>query len=153
MTQTDLDLANLLGRLRRLEDERAILQAIARYAHTLDYGPKADWLDCFTPDATFEIRWRWMGEPWSFTGHEALADFYERHTHAPQQLSKHFATNHKIAIDGDGATVESYFLRLDTDNERGPTRHVTTGRYIDQLRRDTDGVWRINHRVSEPEDL
>lgn len=153
MSPTAADQAELLRRLRLLEDERAILQVIASYAHTLDYGPKSEWLGCFTSDATFDIRWCWMEPAWSFTGHEELGDFYDRHTHAPEQLSKHFATNHKIAIADDAARVESYFLRLDTDNQRGPTRHVTTGRCVDQVRREADGRWRISHRISEPEDL
>lgn len=35
-------------RLRRLEDEKAILETLHAYGHHLDYGLEDAWIDCWT---------------------------------------------------------------------------------------------------------
>ena len=40
---------DLRERLQVLEDERAILQTLHQYGHAMDYGPDAEFIDCFTP--------------------------------------------------------------------------------------------------------
>ena len=41
-------LSDLHRRLQLLEDERAILATLYRYAHCIDYGLNAEWVDLFT---------------------------------------------------------------------------------------------------------
>ena len=41
--------------LRALLDERAIIQLMHEYAHAMDYGDEAAWVDVFTPDAVFDV--------------------------------------------------------------------------------------------------
>src|SRR5262249_35391909 len=43
-------------RLDALEAERAILDTLYRYGHTIDYGDEAGWVDCFTTDAVYDVR-------------------------------------------------------------------------------------------------
>ena len=45
-------------RLQALEDERAILETLYQYGHAMDYGPDADFVDCFTPDGLWDVRMR-----------------------------------------------------------------------------------------------
>ena len=146
------ELDELIQRLRALEDERGVLATLHRYGHALDYGAEADWVDCFAPDALYEVR-----EPGHETAHrvrayhgrDALAAFAARHTRAPERFHKHVVLDPIIAVDGDRATAVSYFLRLD---DVGGERVVYAfGRYHDELVRAEDGQWRFAVRVAEIE--
>ena len=46
----------LESRLRVLEEERTILSTLYAYGHTIDYGLKAEWLDCFVEDAVYKLQ-------------------------------------------------------------------------------------------------
>ncbi len=41
--------------LRALLDERAVLRTLHEYAHAMDGGDEAAWVDCFTADAVFDV--------------------------------------------------------------------------------------------------
>jgi hypothetical protein len=56
-------------------------------------------------------------------------------------------------VHGDTAEATSYFLRVDAGAESAPAVVVASGRYLDQLARDTDGRWRIRSRRCEVENL
>ena len=70
---------------------------------------------------------------------------FRGHTHAPAIFHKHFVLDPLIAIDGDRASVESYFVRIDKDDD-GPYLRVY-GRYLDAFVRCADCKWRIQKRV------
>lgn len=59
-------------RLQVLEDERAILKTLHRYGHSMDYGPDADFVDCFQPDGVWEVRMRVTGHGFRCDGHAQL---------------------------------------------------------------------------------
>jgi len=162
---TNLD--EILARLERLEAERDIVHALNRYGHTLDYGDKAGWVDCFTPDGAYELRWsdpaRFSLDTFPeatltargtrFTGAAALRAFVDKHSHAPNAWHKHVMVEPQIAIAADcrSASVVCYGMRVDSiDGER-----IITGfcRYLDQLVRGHDGRWRFSERVCEIESL
>src|SRR3989442_15385007 len=87
---TDLD--GLARRLRLLEDERDILATLHQYGHALDYGAEADWVDCFTADAHYEVREPGHGTAGSvraYDGRDELTAFAARHTRAPEHFHKH----------------------------------------------------------------
>jgi ketosteroid isomerase-like protein len=82
-------------------------------------------------------------------GHAALRAAFANHTHAPQAFHKHIVVEPRIRIDGDRATVEVYFARLDR-YESGPAAR-SMGRYRDVLVRCADARWRFERRVAERE--
>jgi hypothetical protein len=145
----------LSERLQVLEDERAILQTLYQYGHSMDYGPDAEFVDCFTGDGVWDVRMRNTPSA-SFTcrGHVEIEASLAAQTsvRAPALYAKHLLIEPRIALDGDAATVESYFLRVEP-RDAGPTQIVASGRYLDRLVRCDDRRWRITERVAEIDDM
>jgi ketosteroid isomerase-like protein len=131
------------ARLRRLEDERAILARMHTYGHALDYGLRETWLDCWTEDALLE----WPHG--TFSGRAEIGRAFDEHTHAPEAFHKHVVVDPLIELDGDRARVDSYFARLD-HRTAGPIVR-SMGRYRDLLLRCHDGEWRLQERRTELE--
>src|SRR4029077_19266538 len=98
--------------------------------HSIDYGREAQWIDCFTPDAVWEVR-RPGEKTWRYEGHEALTKFIPTHPRAPEDWLKHLNLEPQITISGDRAEVESYVVRID-EHPTGPYIQVF-GRYLDTL--------------------
>lgn len=132
-------------RLRLLEDERSILDTLYRYGHAIDYGLREEWLDCWTETAVL----RWPHE--SYTGHDEIGGAFDGHSHAPERFHKHLLIEPRIRVDGDRATSDSYFSRLDA-GPSGPSVR-SFGRYRDVLVRCADGQWRLQERNTERESL
>jgi ketosteroid isomerase-like protein len=140
----DASLDEIVGRLRELEDERAILRTLYTYAHALDYDSEAEWIDCWEENAVLY----WPGrEP--IRGREEIAEAFRAHPHAPGTYWKHFLVEPRIDLTGDRATVDSYFARLTADSD-GP-QLASFGRYRDVLVRCRDGRWRFDERRAELE--
>lgn len=136
---------SLEDRVQALEDERSILNTMYTYGHSLDYGYEDQFLDCWTEDAFLD----WGGA--QLRGHEELRGGFRLHTHAPDFYHKHFMAEPRIVINGDTATVDSMFARLDAFDE-GPGI-LAYGRYLDKLVRCEDGKWRFVDRRAETECL
>ena len=145
------DLADIQTRLSRLEDERAVLATLNRYGHSIDYGLEQDWVDCFTEDGVFDVQHHRAGPPGArHEGREALAAFVGQHTRAPAKYHKHVVVEPVIALAGDGATVVSYYCRLDVAPNGEP--YVRSfGRYRDTMVRCPDGRWRFKERIADGE--
>ncbi len=77
-------------------------------------------------------------------GRGAIAAAFHGHTHAPEMFHKHLLFQPQIRLDGDHATVESGFARLD-EGPQGPVLR-SFGRYLDELTRCQDGRWRFARR-------
>lgn len=140
----------LQSRLQALEDRNAILDRLSQYGHALDYGDFDRLVDCFTSDAVRETR-RLDGSVHRWEGSAGTIDFATRHSHAPEQYHKHLVLNSLIDVHGDTADVVSYMFRFDP-RENEPSFVWGMGRYVDEMKRDDDGVWRIRRRVSYIED-
>jgi hypothetical protein len=141
--------------MRVLEDERAILQTLYQYGHAMDYGPDADFIDCFTPDGVWDVRMRRTPDgAFTCVGHGEIAASLEAQTsvRAPALYAKHLVIEPQIVVDGDEASVRSYFLRVEPRDD-GPTQIVASGRYLDRLIRCDDGRWRMTERVAEIDDM
>ena len=143
-----------MDELRLLLDERQILRTLHQYGHTLDYGPEPEFLDCFTETGVWESHPRRRpGRDTSdrvYTGRAELAAFFRQHTHAPDLYHKHLLVEPLIRIDGDQATVASYYVRID-EHPDGPYIRGF-GRYDDLLIRSEDGRWRFQRRSVRSED-
>lgn len=137
-------MATIEERLRRLEDESAILQTMYNYAHSLDYGDEATFIDCWHEEAT--LHWTSRGAQ---KGHDAIREGFRWHTHAPDAWHKHFMVEPLITIVGDRATVQSMYTRMDR-YENGP-QFRSYGRYKDVLVRCKDGRWRFMERTAGQE--
>jgi ketosteroid isomerase-like protein len=134
----------LEARLRLLEDERAILRTLYAYGHAIDYGYEDEFAECWTEDAVLHWPWR---EP--LTGRAAILEAFRAHTHAPERFHKHLLVEPRVRVEGDRATVESMYARLDA-YEDGPKLR-SFGRYLDVLVRCPDGRWRFEERRAENE--
>lgn len=132
-------------RLRKLEDEREIVRTLQMYGHALDYGFEDEFVDCWLQDGVLV----WPAPHPQYVGHEALRTIFRKHTHAPAPFHKHVVVDPMITLEGDRATVDSMFLRLD-DYEDGP-QVSSYGRYRDEMRRCPDGRWRFMTRMTERE--
>jgi len=159
------DLSRLEARLAALEAEKAILNTLYQYGHSIDYGLRSNWLDCFTEDGVFELKYaqppsarvaeRGYGERtaegYRFAGRAGLTSFIEHHTYAPHAWHKHFLVEPRITVapDGRSATAASYFARLDDRN--GERIILAFGRYLDELTLRDDGKWRFVQRTAEIE--
>jgi uncharacterized protein (TIGR02246 family) len=136
-------MSTLEDRLRLLEDERDILKTLHAYGYAIDYGHEDEFLDCWTDDAVLYWPTKTM------RGRDQLRDAFRAHTHAPAVYHKHVIVEPRVRIDGDRATVESMFARLDAYPE-GP-QIKSYGRYLDMLVRSGDGRWRFVERRAEAE--
>jgi hypothetical protein len=152
------ELPSVEMRLRALEDERDILQCLYRYGHSIDYGMEDEFLDCFTSDAFLSYDFETANQladtgigdnDRQFQAQEAIVGFFHWHTNAPNVYHKHFLAEPRIKLEGDQASVSSFWTRLDR-SEQGPV--ITSfGRYQDVFVRCPDGRWRIKERRGEIE--
>ncbi len=147
------EIAALVERLEELEAERSILDTMYRYAHAIDYGLDDEWVDCYTDDAVYDVRFgEHTGEAarsFLCVGHDQLATFVAAHPRAPTSWNKHLLVEPRVEVDGDTATVASYFIRMDTKDGMPHARAM--GRYLDHMVRGVDGRWRFRERIAEVE--
>jgi ketosteroid isomerase-like protein len=136
--------------LTLLLEERAILRALNEYAHAMDYADEQGWVDSFTPDAVFDVYRAESGETiHRENGHGDLAAYIGAYP-KPPAYRKHIVVDPLIEIDGDRATVVSYWLLLQRDDASGGPVLAAFGRYRDTLRKH-EGTWRIAERTAEVE--
>lgn len=147
-----IDLQEVIQRLATLEAERAILRTLYRYGHSIDYGLEQAWVECFTEDGVFDVRRRVGPASARYEGRAALAAFIAQHTRAPSRYHKHMLMEPVMSVNGDHATVQSYFTRLDATSDGRPFIRAF-GRYVDRMVQETDGVWRFKERIAEVESV
>jgi ketosteroid isomerase-like protein len=144
-------------RLQLLEDERAILRVLHAYGHAIDYDLEDTFADCWTDDAVATYNFDIPNakaptgiQNFALEGKGEIMDFFRRHTHAPAAYHKHFLVEPRIEVDGDRATVSSYYARLDETTDRGPMMS-SFGCYRDVFARGADGRWRLQERHATTE--
>jgi hypothetical protein len=154
---------DLAARLAALEAERAVLANLYQYGHSIDYGLRDRWLDCFTEDAVYDLRYRAGlelrsrrgGTPTDhgvvYRGQVELAVFIAGHTHAPDRWHKHMLMEPVVTLTDGRARCRSYFARLD-ERPDGPYIRAF-GRYLDQLVECPDGRWRFEERIAQIESI
>lgn len=150
-------LDEVLARLRRLEDERAIEQTIYAYGDAIDTESHERWLALFTDDGRFawrpapgDTRASAPEDGWVFDlqGKTALRrwavdeggiqDFgHENHVSRPVMF---------VSLEPDRAETLTWYLILRC--QAGVTTVISTGRFRDRLVRQ-DGTWLIRERLAE----
>lgn len=146
------------------EDRFTILDTLYAYCQALDYGDVALGLACFTRDSRIEF---WLLQDQRgirsadgrhrvgpiYEHHDGIAKFLAGHSSTPARYHKHFVLNTRIVFHSeDSAASVSYMLRCDDLAGVSPEVYAF-GRYHDQLVRESDHRWRIQHRVIEVEAL
>lgn len=122
--------------MSKVEDHLAIRELAARYNRAFDYrNPKA-WVECFTPDGTFEMGGRQLA-----AGGEALLKFAEKMI--PTMKVKHCTTDAIVEINGDTAIHDAYLILVDTGEK---VSVINSGRYLDKVVK-INGAWKFKQRV------
>ncbi len=122
-----------------IEDERAIVAVLVRYATAID---RRDWdlfATCFTKDVEADY-----GDIGSWRDRKALVDFMEQ-GHAPIGPTLHRLTNFVITGDAKQALATSYVDALLLRPDPGVLFRRAHGSYEDRLVREEDG-WKIQER-------
>jgi ketosteroid isomerase-like protein len=136
--------------LRLMVEERAILRALHEYAHAMDYGDEAAWVDSFMPDAVFDVVEVVGGRRvHREDGHGDLARYVAAYP-KPPQFRKHIVVDPVIDVHGDRAEVVAYWLLLQRHDEDGTPVVAAFGRYRDELVKH-EGRWRIANRLADVE--
>ena len=136
-------------RLRALEDREAIRELQATYCFLVDDGGFDELVDHhFTEDARCEFRLVGSDvDPMVAEGREPVRAFFTQLVAALLRDMSHTTHNHRLSIEGDRASGESYFELTATDATSGEAV-VGGGRYIDRYRRRGDG-WCFAERRAE----
>jgi len=131
-------------KLRELLDRDAIREVYTRYARGLDRCDAALISSAYHPDAEEDHH----GE--TFDGATIGETLRHHGMRSMERTSTHF-TNLSIALDGDKAGCEAYYIGLHV-LKGGEKRLMSSGRTFDRFER-RDGEWRFIHRVICPEML
>lgn len=140
MTATDIDVAELLGRLQALEDRAALEDLVKRYAVGCDTRDAAMLHSVFTKDARGTYA---SMEP--LVGADAIVAWIGEMT-ATTIWQQHMISPYAYDIDGDSAQVTAYLISHQNYQDNPNTVSMMTSRYNLQCRRTDDG-WRINDLV------
>lgn len=129
--------------IRILLAERAIEAVMNRYCQALDSARAADWLDCFTADALFEVL---LPNGETYVRLEGAADFarfaaalHDRPGHKHVYATPVF----EVDLDAGEARGTSYFLLFAGDGGRAQVGSF--GRVRDRFVRQA-GRWKIAER-------
>jgi uncharacterized protein (TIGR02246 family) len=122
-------------------DDLALRSLIARIAQFADDGDLDDYVQCFSPDA----RWEMPGSP--RTGRVDIRSGAEARRAegqtGPGSATRHFVSTMAVTVDGDVAQATSYW-QFFTDTADAPTLRLV-GRYDDDFVR-ADGRWYLDRR-------
>ena len=89
-------------RLQRMEDERAAIDRVYQYAHSIDYCPHERLLDCFMKDCSAESL-----QPWPTCEHTGSGDGHTSHPNRGEPIayrhSADFSSGHREVQGGSHA--------------------------------------------------
>lgn len=122
--------------IRRLIDKDAIREVTVRYARGIDRHDAEIMASAYHPGAT--------DDHGGYAGTAAGFVAYANDVHADGFVAhQHYMTNQTIALAGDAADVETYYLAVLRRKEGGLL--AVGGRYLDHMTR-APGGWAIAHR-------
>lgn len=133
---------DLARRLRVLEDREEIRNLLQEYRRTLDLRDLRAFSALYAQDGT------WSGASGTATGPDAIYDMLTavlpENLPAPGPTLWHWISDPAIAVDGDRAMAESFWMHVRRGDGDAPLL-PTLGRYQDDLVRE-DGRWRFHLR-------
>ena len=139
----------LRRRLDLLEAERGVLRTLHAYGHTTDRADAEGWAGLFTDDGVCDVTDP-SGGPVAqrVEGREALLALMGGFAKPPDSRHRHLLIEPVIDINENGTTARaiSYFAVL-REREGAPTVWAF-GRYLDELVRDENGIWRFRRRTA-----
>jgi len=113
-----------------------------RYFRTLDLKLWDEFANCLTEDVQARYGTQAMGEPLHYSSRADVVAFMSKNL-GPEVVTVHIASHPEIDVDGATATGSWAF----EDTVIVPAFKVIirgSGYYVDDYRRDADGVWRIS---------
>jgi len=128
--------------LQGLLDREAIRDVYMRYARGLDRADAALLTSAYHPDAIEDHH----GEVYSGAD---VGDILTKHVLEGMNRTLTHFTNLTIALDGDRAGCEAYYLGLHVI-KNGEKRLMSAGRSLDKLEK-RDGVWKFVYRNILPD--
>ena len=153
---------SLEQRVRAIEDKEAILKTMYQYAYTIDFGKDVhEYTDLYTEDAVFQNNLSVTSttatpevtrpSTGAVAGRQALEKWItnewqnRERNRAAGRYSIHLMVEPDITLEGDHATVRSYFQT--TGNDNGRIYFISIGLYKDLFVRSPDGKWRMKERL------
>ncbi len=128
--------------VRRLLDESDVRRVMIDYARGVD-TKNWDLVRSIFADGAYVAGTRSQGEVGPYL--ESLIPGVESFG-----TTMHVIGNHLIEVDGESAFTETYLIARHFGDSAGTHDKLTMGViYRDQLRRDSDGRWRIHRRDVE----
>jgi bile-acid 7alpha-dehydratase len=134
------DLADLEGRMRRLEDIEAIKRLKYKYFRTLDRKLWDEMAECFTPDATTS----YSNGQYRLQGVYAIMKFLQRGLARYDFFGIHQGHHPEIELTGKDTargTWAAFNYMMDTRDNRG----LLIGAYYHDDYVRMDGEWKIKH--------
>jgi ketosteroid isomerase-like protein len=137
--------ADLLQRIRALEDEKAIREVLVQYGEFLDARDYKAYAQLFASDGV------WSGGFGTFTGPAAIEamlkdNMGEQPAGFINKDNFHLNTTMVVHVNGDTATARSRYLFMTRAEGDRPVAALA-GRYVDELVRE-NGQWKIKTRKS-----
>lgn len=134
------EIAEVLRRLRRVEDELEIMRLIASYGPLVDAGEADATAELWCTDGEYEV------EGWQMRGRDQVRAMVNSPAH--QGLiaggSAHFQGPARIELDGDRARAVVESLLVHRENDEYRVLRASVHRL--ELRRESDG-WRVARRT------
>jgi 3-phenylpropionate/cinnamic acid dioxygenase small subunit len=121
------------------EDREKVRELYARYTLSLDEGRFEEWVNCFTPDGTFESAW--VGR---LTGRTELLKRSSDNSALANLRLRHITSDLVFKLDGDTGTGRcnvTFFI-----TREGTIVYVGVGYYSDLLQKIADD-WYFANRV------
>ena len=132
----------------RLTALAGAFDTLSASAQTIDLADPGAWLDCYTGDGVFRFQ-PTMGAPDLFRleGHDALRAWFAEHRgRIPAGAQTHLLANPRLRADGEDLVADSTYVTLLASN--GSLVVASSGLWMDRLRRERDGRWRISERCA-----
>ena len=143
------ELQALLARVIRLEDERAIVDALHRYGQAADDGDDRAWSHLFVEDGVFLCHDRGENVLLREQGRPALAQWLRNFRANEVRLTKHCVLAPVVRIEGERALVKSYLTRISENADPyAPPFLLLMGKYRDEMIKESDGRWRFAQRTA-----
>jgi hypothetical protein len=131
--------------VQALLDRQSILEVLTRYCRGLDRGDALLIGTAYHPDAVDDHGGK------TFSGEGLAQGIIEWMREINVVMGSHYTNNYTIHLDGDSASVESYFsgyMLQSTDGNESTLQ--MSGRYLDRFER-RNGEWKIAARTVIPE--